>query len=210
MLDDVTLASQLRKPSGEIGRIVAQKMNENNAFVYQQAFSLMNIHKGDHVLEIGFGNGRFLAQVLQQASEGWVAGIDFSQEMVQEALFINQAYIQTKQIEIQHGSFNAIPYADSKFDKVFTINTIYFLENPQEALKEAYRVLKPGGMIGLGLRTGQVMKQHGFTQHGFSFFELTDVIHLLQQAGFDSIHHRHEPDLVAPAFDALSVTGLKV
>jgi hypothetical protein len=38
--------------------------------------------------------------------------------------------------------------------------------------------------LAVGLRTGQVMKQHGFTQHGFSFFELTDVIHLLQHGWF--------------------------
>ncbi len=161
------------------------------------------------MLEICFGNGKFLAQVLQQASEGWVAGLDYSEEMVQEAIASNQAFVQSGQIEIRHGSFTAIPYAHARFDKVFTLNTLYFLDNPEAALKEANRVLKPGGMICLSLRTGQLMKQHAFTQYGFSLYELPDVIRLLQQTGFSNLQNRHEPDLVAPAFDALSVTGLK-
>jgi SAM-dependent methyltransferase len=38
-----------------------------------------------------------------------------------------------------------LPFEDETFDKIFTVNTVYFWENPVEFLNEIYRVLKDDG-----------------------------------------------------------------
>lgn len=209
MLDDQTVAAQLRKPSGEIGKQVAEKMNENNAFLYQQAFAMIEIAAKDHVLEIGFGNGKYLGTIAEQATKGLVSGIDFSDAMVEEAIIRNKSLVDLGRLEIRKGCISLLPYADNTFDKVLTLNTIYFLEDPHSDLRQVHRVLKPGGICCIGLRTGSTMRKHAFTKYGFALFELPDIIHLLQDAGFWRLQFWHQPDRVAPAFDALCVAGLK-
>lgn len=209
--DDQTIAAQLRKPSGELGRKVAEKMNENNAFIYQQAFAMMGIAPTDRILEIGFGNGAFFSRLLQMAQRGWIAGIDFSEEMVAEAAKNNQSLIEQGRLEIKLGNIEVIPYPDQYFDKVLTINTIYFWENTQKAITQIRRVLRPGGMCCIGLRSGSSMKKHSFTQYGFTYFEPSQVVHLLEQNGFNTIQYKHEsdPTIIDGSFDYVCVTGLK-
>jgi ubiquinone/menaquinone biosynthesis C-methylase UbiE len=208
-ITDQELASQLRKPTGELGLLVAEKMGQNNAFLYRQAFHLMNIQPPDYVLELGFGHGKFLAQIVQKAAGGWVAGLDFSEDMVREAKNAHASLIEAGNLEIVQGAITAIPYKEHTFTKVFALNTLYFIDEPLRALQEMYRVLRHGGMACIGIRTASTMKNHSFTQHGFTCYELPQVEELFQQAGFKAVQHLHQPDEVSTQFDALSVTGIK-
>ncbi len=210
--DDQTIAAQLRKPTGELGKKVAEKMNESNGFLYEQAFAMMQIAETDHILEIGFGNGAFFKRMQETAKRGFVAGIDFSEEMVSEATANHKSLIMQGKLEVRLGNIEAIPYPDAHFDKVLTLNTIYFWENTQKAIKEIHRVLKPGGMCCIGLRSGTSMKKHSFTKYGFAYFEPAEVVHLLEQNGFGAIRYKHEPDpsITETSFDYVCVTALKL
>ncbi|MDO1450971.1 methyltransferase domain-containing protein [Rhodocytophaga aerolata] len=208
-ITDQELAAQLRKPTGELGKLVAEKMSQNNAFLYQQAFQLMDIQPTDRVLEIGFGHGQFLAQTVELASDGWVAGVDFSEDMILAASYRYATLIEAGKLAIVQGDITAIPYADNTFTKVFALNTIYFIDDPLGALQELYRVLRTGGMGCIGIRTASTMKNHAFTQYGFTCYELPQVEELFLQAGFKAIQHKHQSDEVSPEFDALTVIGFK-
>lgn len=203
-MDDKLIAAQLRQPSGELGKQVAEWMNEGNAALYQMVFEQMAMASGDYVLEIGFGNGKHLGEVAALVTEGFVAGIDFSDDMVREATQRNQQWIGRGNVEIKPGNVSAIPYPDHQFDKVYTLNTIYFWEHPSVAAREIYRVLKPGGTAYIGLRTAEKMKKLPFTQHGFTLYRETDVTNLLQQSGFANSGSAYRDD---PQFDCLCVMG---
>jgi ubiquinone/menaquinone biosynthesis C-methylase UbiE len=207
-MDDKLIAAQLRQPSGELGKKVAENMQQSNAPLYRIVFEQMNIRADDQLLEIGFGNGFYLQEAARLADQGFVAGIDFSEQMVAEARQRNQALIDQQKIEIRLGEISALPYPADHFTKIYTLNTIYFWPEPEQDIREIYRVLRPGGFVYLGLRTAQTMQNHSFTQHGFRLYDRESVTDLLTRAGFGHIHSRHEPD-PNPAFDCLCVSAEK-
>jgi SAM-dependent methyltransferase len=46
-----------------------------------------------------------------------------------------------------HGDISTLPMADRAVDGAAAINCLYFLVDPQTALREAWRVLRPGGLL---------------------------------------------------------------
>jgi len=84
-------------------------------------------------LEVGVGTGRF-AQAL-----GIKEGIDPSSRVLE---FAAKRGIQTRK-----GRGEDLPYADDTYDGVLMVVTICFLHEPQAALRECARVLKPDGHL---------------------------------------------------------------
>lgn len=183
------LAKQLRKPEGETGLKVGDNMNTGNGVMNRMVFNFLNVRPGDKILEIGFGNGKLIPVLLNGVPDVFYAGIDYSQDMVNEALKFNHELVKNGQAEIQQGDFTAIPYPDNSFNKVCTINTIYFLDNPLSGLKEVFRVLQPAGEIFLGIRPKWSVSHLDFTQHGFTFYSEDEAEELLKKAGFVHVHH---------------------
>lgn len=193
-MDAAQLAGQLRKPEGEAGRVVAEKMNHSNAAINLHTIQLLQVMAYDHVLEIGMGNGFFCKDVLARHETVTYTGCDFSELMVTEANTINQAMVTAARARFVTGAIEALPFENDSFSKLFTVNTIYFWEQPAIALAEIYRVLEPGGVAIISLRTRESMLAMPFVAHGFQLYEEDDLLPLLGDAGFSSIRIIHEPD----------------
>ena len=56
----IELGRQLKKPTGEIGLIVAGNMNIANEQIYDFVLSQINISDNFKILEVGCGNGKFI------------------------------------------------------------------------------------------------------------------------------------------------------
>ncbi|MDW3223086.1 MAG: methyltransferase domain-containing protein [Paracoccaceae bacterium] len=98
------------------------------------------------VLDCGIGNGA-LAVALQRSFPKTPAfcGIDLSPEMLVRAdAELRQAGVTP---ELKRADVLSIPYADASFDVVMAAHVLEHLAEPQRALKEMVRVLKPGGML---------------------------------------------------------------
>ena len=150
-IDFKAIAAQLAKPEGELGIETAARMNTSNGNMTRFAIDLVPCGASADVLEIGPGNGNFAAYVLAKGNGIRYTGVDRSHTMVSEARKINKQHIATGRVRFEWTDGSTFPFADQSFDHVFTVNTLYFWDDPAVQLAEIRRMLKPGGTLFMGL-----------------------------------------------------------
>lgn len=190
--DAQELASQLRKPTGEKGLRLASWLNEGNAFITEQAYTQLSTTKGGTCLEIGFGNGYYLHQLL--AFNTHVTGVDFSQDMVDIATNIQKQRIEEGKITLKCEDASHLSFKDNTFDQIVGVNTLYFWDNAVTVLNEIYRVLKPGGSLVLGIRPKGAAAPLKFTDYGFTLYTEKEAIDTLKKAGYKEVTFKTTPD----------------
>jgi ubiquinone/menaquinone biosynthesis C-methylase UbiE len=117
----------------------------------QWAIGHMGIRFDDRVLDVGCGGGMAIKLLATRADRGFVAGVDYSPEMVAQACARNATAVADGQVLIRHGNAMALPFGDESFDVVSAIETFYFWPDPMQGLAEAHRVLRPGGRAAVTL-----------------------------------------------------------
>jgi ubiquinone/menaquinone biosynthesis C-methylase UbiE len=190
--DSKALAAQLRQPEGELGIKVGENMNKGNRLMNLETIRLLEISDNDNILEIGMGNGFFVMDIVRAASNVSYTGCDFSETMIKEANDLNHTIINAKFILTHAGK---LPFDDKVFDKVFTVNTIYFWEDAQQILNEVQRVLKPGGIFIVTLRPKHVMVQLPVVKHGFTTYTNEEAINLLAENNFELVSASESEDI---------------
>src|SRR5262249_15112723 len=93
-LDPAIAAEHFRNPQGEIGVALADSMSERNAPIYQAAGRRLGAKPDERLLEIGFGNGKLVPELIALAPGLTYAGIDISETMVSAAEAFNRDLIQ--------------------------------------------------------------------------------------------------------------------
>jgi SAM-dependent methyltransferase len=201
------MAAQMRKPRGWFGSVILRPMlNRMNTAVVESTLSRMALEPNFDVLEIGFGGGKALGLVRKRLAAGVVTGVDFSPEMVLGAERRFRHEIDEGRVRVQLGDIAALPFASATFDRVFTINTIYFWPDTMRGFEEIRRVLKPGGLAVIALRSRENMERVSFTQYGFRLFSPHEVAPFMLQAGFANVKFTHERQ--GTRFDEVLVSGV--
>jgi ubiquinone/menaquinone biosynthesis C-methylase UbiE len=178
------IAAQLRKPEGEAGKQTGERMNVGNEAMNLATIAQLHIAPDDNLLEIGMGNGYFVPQIVGVNDTVKYTGIDYSETMVEEACMLNKQQIADGQVQFVLGKVEGMPFEDNTFTKAFTVNTLYFWENPAQVLAELRRVLKPGGLLLITIRPKEVMENYAFTKYGFTAYSPTDAATLLTANNF--------------------------
>lgn len=179
------LAAQLRHPSGDMGIEIADMMNETNAGMTKHAILCLDMQANDVIMELGHGNCRHLSYLLQQSSGLRYYGLEMSELMNAEAEKINQPFTRNKQAAFYLYDAKQVPFTGNFFDKIFTVNTIYFWEEPFALISELYRVLKPGGTLCITFAIGSFMKQLPFTKFGFELYDTEKIEQLMASVPFN-------------------------
>lgn len=105
------------------------------------------------VLDVATGTGRLPLTLLSQPEfQGSVVALDASREMLAQAEAKLAAY--GERVTLVHHSASPLPFADAHFDAVTCIEALEFLPNPDLALREMVRVLRPGGTLLVSPRVG--------------------------------------------------------
>ena len=110
-----------------------------NVREYVSMHEHLRIGPGDRLLDIACGSG--LAVELARLRGAVAAGIDASERLIAVALDRNP------EADLRVGDMHALPWDDETFDAVTSFRGIW--GTTPDALAEAYRVLKPGGRVGV-------------------------------------------------------------
>lgn len=199
-------SQQARKPSGFLGVFIMTPMfKRGNAALNQWVETLLTLQSSDRVLEIGFGPGFLIKQMVKHVPEGSIDGIDFSETMLKEAKSLNREHIKSKKVFLKKGNCKKLPYPDKSFDKICTSNTIYFWESPEQNLKEIYRVCKKNGKLVLGFRTKAQMERFGLDEKVFSLYTEKDIRNLVKKAGFQEVRIKRNDGIPLDSYCAIAV-----
>jgi len=112
------------------------------------AFFIPYLEEKASVLDCGCGPGTITLGIARRVWPAEVVGVDFGQSQ------IDRANTSALREGVSNAKFKAadcylLPFADSTFDRIFSHALIEHLADPVRAVGEMYRVLKPGGIIGL-------------------------------------------------------------
>ena len=179
-------AGQFAHPTGFAGQLVGHLMAAKNAALNRAAVEVLDPQPDDRVLEIGFGPGKTIRMISERLTNGFVAGVDLSGVMVKQAARRNREFVKMGRVELKQGAASSLPYGDGQFGKVCAINAYHHLPEPIDALREIRRVLKPGGLLLLGLRMKHPTRTF-IVAPGFTPEEIKQVLELLRTAGFGNI-----------------------
>ena len=176
------VARQLSHPTGLFGRLIGRLMNRHNAKMNAFALELLELTPADRVLEIGFGGGVTLSTLIERA--GFVAGIDRSHVMVERANARYASVVAAGRAEFRVGTVEALPFETASFDKICTVNTIYFWRSLEAGFAEMHRVLRPGGRAVVGFLPKTHMDRMGMPRDIFTTRAPEDVAAALENEGF--------------------------
>ena len=112
--------------------------------VKEKQLGMLELDKNHDFLDIGFGRGELLMHCARECN--FAEGIDYSES----AYEIGKEYLKNqKNARVQIADCRELPFDDSSFDRVFSGDVIEHVdyEDGIRMLKEAYRVLRPGGFL---------------------------------------------------------------
>lgn len=198
--DFQSIAAQLRNPNGEDGIKTAVRMSENNAFMITSSIDSLNLGAAEKVLEIGPGGGLHLPYLFQKENSIQYYGVDISETMIEMVAENNPSLIEKGAVKLHlvanNDGFVTFPFENNFFDKIFTVNTLYFWDNALEQAKELHRVLKPGGKVSICFATADFMEQLPFTKFNFHLYSLEEAIQLFEKAGFSNIQTHQQKEWI--------------
>ncbi len=178
------IAAQLRKPNGEMGADVATRMNEGNREMNMATIDALDIQDHQQIVEIGMGNGFFVKEILSRAENVNYTGCDYSEDMVNAASTLNAEFVTKGNARFVKTTADELPFEFHSIDTLFTVNTLYFWDDPSTTLSEFMKVLKPDGKLVITIRPGHCLKKYPTTKYNFTHYEREDLTMLLEKNQF--------------------------
>jgi SAM-dependent methyltransferase len=199
---DRDVIGQAHHPRGAAGRVTAWEMAHRPSNRQRSAWvvSLLEIRPADRVLEIGFGPGLAVAQLVR-AGAGHVDGIDHSGVMVRQASKRNAAAIRAGRVTLFEAGIDRLPPAlNGPFDVILAVNAIGFWPDPARRLAELRQRLAPGGRLAIASQPrcpgataetsraaardlGDLLTSAGFTQLSTRTLDLSPPVACVLAAG---------------------------
>ncbi|MDA7882510.1 metalloregulator ArsR/SmtB family transcription factor [Akkermansiaceae bacterium] len=172
------------------------------------AEAMLKILNYDVVADLGAGEGTLSQLIAQRAKK--VIAVDNSEKMVE---FGKQIAAENKlpNLEYRLGDIESPPIKEKEVDLAIFSQALHHAENPQRALNEAYRILKPKGrliILDLHQHTFEKARELYYdTWLGFSEVELAEMI---TKAGFKDVETAIvDREEVPPNFQTLLASAQK-
>jgi len=190
---------QCAKPEGFLGRVMLRFMNFGHAPLNNWGLGLIDIHDDWTILDIGCGGGATIKRLIKN-NDGTtpvnpkkrVYGIDISKDCVEKTRKMNKEWID-KQVFVEQGSVEKLPYADNMFDLVTAVETVYFWPGLVECMKEVNRVMKPGAQFAVMVDVNEKDSKWGDIIDGMTVYSPEELKDMMEKAGFTDVstHRKH-------------------
>jgi arsenite methyltransferase len=132
-------------PAAQLDRIVPSALESFAGVGYP--FAGGGIREGDTVLDIGSGSGTdVLLAALLTGPAGRVIGLDMTEAMRRKCRD-NAERMALTNVEVLDGNAESIPLPDASVDVVTSNGVINLVPDKAAALREIFRVLRPGGRV---------------------------------------------------------------
>jgi ubiquinone/menaquinone biosynthesis C-methylase UbiE len=187
--------AQFRKPSGWLGWLMGPLMNWRHRPLSRWTIELMDIQPNSYILDIGCGGGMTIKEITRIATGGFVAGVDYSDIMVQQALKRNAAAVGAERVAVKRGDISNLPFDDASFDRACAIESFNYWPEPVAGLKEVHRVLKDRGLVAIttawNKELGDQPKYAAMAQKmRFPLYAGVEMVAMLTAAGFSEVRVR--------------------
>jgi 2-polyprenyl-3-methyl-5-hydroxy-6-metoxy-1,4-benzoquinol methylase len=159
-------------------------------FEFKEMLRGVQVKPADVILDIGCGDGA-LALILGKGAAK-VVGLDINAPAIDRANCIAAVTAKSIKAEFVCKKLEEAGFDDGYFDKIFSFSVIEHIPNYTEVLREAHRVLKPGGQMVISVDSLMGMSAERIERHRAVFsvqhyFTPHNLSELLKEIGFASI-----------------------
>ena len=181
------------RPEGADGREMLARMNRSHAPLRAFGFEGITWRPGMRILDVGCGGGATIAEMLALSADSVIDGVDYAPESVESSKQTNAAYLGTR-CAVRQGDAGALPYGADTFDLVTAVETVYFWPDLDAGIREALRVLKPGGIFAVLCETEDTgVDWPPITGVPFTVYTADDIAARMIQTGFSETGIRRSP-----------------
>jgi ubiquinone/menaquinone biosynthesis C-methylase UbiE len=177
--------------------------------------AVADLRSGETVLDLGSGGGiDVLLSARRVGPTGFAYGLDMTDEMLTLAR-TNAAKAEATNVEFIKGQIEAIPLADDTIDVIISNCVINLSADKNTVIAEMFRVLKPGGRLGISdvvaenhLSEQARIERGSYTGCIAGALSHQECLDALTAAGFadPSVEYTHE---VAPEMHGAIVKAVK-
>lgn len=152
------------------------KLNDIMSFgmhrkIKKEIISKLNLPKNPNLLDLCTGTGDLAILLKEKYPEAKVIGVDFSEKMLKIARGKCKKHPDVNFIE---ADCTNLPFSDESFDLCVISFGLRNIEDMGKALKEIYRVLKPGGIF-INIDLGKPNKFFNFFLRPYMYFWVSFV-----------------------------------
>ena len=141
------LIKQSQKPSGLIGRVITKIWSFYFKKLSLWAIKQTTISDNYRILEIGYGGGSTIKNLLALNKNLEIHGIDISKESYRTAQRVHSDSIRKGSVQLKIGNVENMPYQNNYFDRIFAIQTHIFWKDIKKSFQEVYRVMSSNSTL---------------------------------------------------------------
>ncbi|MCM1991469.1 class I SAM-dependent methyltransferase [Oceanirhabdus seepicola] len=155
-----------------------------NMYQLEKIIELLNVRKEDKILELGCGNG-YITEYISDITNGNILGIDLASDAIDSAT--KRTLPKASRLQFECKNIETIDYETNTFDKIVSIDSLYFLRNLESSLLKLNNILKDNGFIVMSFffpgnkenlntldvvsnsHLGKILEKHNFQYDIFDF-----------------------------------------
>ncbi|WP_226682918.1 class I SAM-dependent methyltransferase [Sutcliffiella horikoshii] len=192
-----------KTPKGLLGTFIGEKMVKQHKTETDWSLEQMDVQEGDRILELGCGAGYAIKLISEKDLAEEIVGVDISPTIIRSASIRNKRAIREKRVKLVQANLNELPFQNENFNKIFSIQTIYFWVDIDKTISEIFRVLKPDGVFVLTFSDGK----EDDTWKSIRDITENQVIPHMRKAGFKDVSLMRGPD--SRGYHTVAVRGMK-